>query len=222
MLEHRRHETTSVSLQLEAGFHVLVENICACSLSLPGAPPSQVTTRSQDAAQQAAGNTAAKKTNERKPRKARAQRRSRPDPEACLQFEMDPEFDDPVQDNAVVIPSKIDRVLPAPSGLGVPTVNPSAGPKSLEVLEFIDRLREYENLDRARLNVLMKNAFKGDLGQKWYHRFGGDYELLKNKLLNWMMHCQEWLDLNAKLVRGERFSDDMETHIRQFKLHLQE
>ena len=140
------------------------------------------------------------------------------DPEACLQFEVDLEFDDPVQDNAVVIPSKIDRVLPALSGLGVPTINPSVGPKPLEVLEFIDHLREYEKLDRARLNILMKFAFKGDLGQKWYHRFGGDYELMKNKLLNWMMHSQEWLDLNAKLVRGERFSDDMETHIRHFKL----
>lgn len=140
------------------------------------------------------------------------------DPEACLQYEVDTGFDDPVQDNSDAIPKRIDRVLPALTSLGVPSINPTEESKPLEVLEFIDRLREYQNLDKARLNILMKYAFKGSLGQKWYHRFGGDYKLMVNKLLNWMMHSQEWLDLNAKLVRGERFSSDMETHIRNFKL----
>ncbi len=140
------------------------------------------------------------------------------DPEACLQYEVDTGFDDPVQDNSDAIPTRIDRVLPALSSLGVPSINPTEVSEPLEILEFIDRLREYQNLDKARLNILMKYAFRGSLGQKWYHRFGGDYELMVNKLLNWMMHSQEWLDLNAKLVRGERFSSDMETHIRNFKL----
>jgi len=138
-------------------------------------------------------------------------------PHVRLEVEVDPEFDEPgrIGSAAAMLPEKIWNVI---GQLDIPTINLGDNPSPKAILDFVYQMERYRGLEKARLGPIMMKAFQGDREQGWCQQYGYDYEPIWKLMINWMLEKEEWIDLKMKLEKGERLGDDLDTHIKFFKL----
>ncbi len=140
-----------------------------------------------------------------------------PDPEARLYITTDPAFD---ETHPAIIPQipKGSSAFSWVEKFDFPSINTDENPSALAVLTFVHDILPYKDVEPSVLQLILSKAIRGSEGRSWCRTFRFNFDCIISKLINRMMQEKEWEDLICKVIKGVRFSDDIETHIRTFKM----
>jgi len=100
----------------------------------------------------------------------------------------------------------------------LPTLNLDADTSPLTIIDFLDKIRAYKVDDEEQQAILLQMALRGKREYEWCLKCNNDFDRVMKKIGHWMRHRDAWIEVTAKVSRGERLSADFEQHVRYFKL----
>jgi len=103
--------------------------------------------------------------------------------------------------------------------LAIPTLNTDEDPSPLAILMFIHKFQKYGNIeDETAKKLVVRKALLGKREAQWAEEKDYEFEPILKKIIKEMRKMPEWVDVQAKLLKSERFDNDIKTHILYFKL----
>ena len=103
--------------------------------------------------------------------------------------------------------------------LGLPCLNSDKNPSPIATLEFIHKFKKYRNVEDPEVKALIvSKALQGKREAAWAEELEYNFDAIMMKIIKKMKESHEWIDLTAKLAKGQRLSDEPSKQILLFKL----
>ena len=139
------------------------------------------------------------------------------DPETKLDFDPDSAFDEPGRIGSALLPPP-NKLWTLVDSLGIPTIDLGTNPSPLVILQFVYDMERYKVEDETVRKLILTKALRGHREKEWCRKLNYHFDKIMNKILYRMMQTKEWIDLKGRLEMGEKFGEDVESHIHYFRL----
>lgn len=116
----------------------------------------------------------------------------------------------------VVMPEKghLWRVL---DSVDIPTINLKEDSSPIKVMTFLTDIEAYLTHDKEVRSMILSKACRGPDEKEWCRTLDYDFDAIKQKFLEQARRSPEWAELYCKMIKSERFSPDLDEHIKLFR-----